>query len=92
MKPISEEEKLKDFSNTPGSISQKLSAQWAIRHNNKNIRAARSAYSPPPPKVGATKAYQHLFTREGANGNTRSNCPRARTKEIIEIESLRKDR
>lgn len=65
MKPISEEEKLKDFSNTLGSISQKLSAQWAIRHNNKNIRAARSAYSLPPKKSEQLKPIS-IFSREKA--------------------------
>ena len=90
MKPISQQKKLKDFSITEGGINQNLSAQWATRHDNKNVRTARSLQSFSPQKLEQLK-HNSNFSRERARVEIQEAIIRVRKrKELLKSRALGK--
>lgn len=85
MKPINQEKQFQEFSIATGSISQNLSAQWANRHYNKNIRTARSAQSLARQKPEQLKP-NSSFSREKARAEIQQAIVRVRErKELLKL-------
>lgn len=85
MNRINQENQFEKFSITAGSISQNLSAQWANRHDNKNIRTVRSSQSLAPQKSEQLKP-NSSFSRERARAEIQQAIVRVRErKELLKL-------